>query len=187
MNIVFCHGVMSPELDWNEKTYNPAKGWKYWLQFQTEAMHDVIMQIPQFPHAHAGLMKYDEWKQIMDRQDINPDTTLIGHSAGGGFVLKYLSQHPDLHVRQVILVAPWVDAEDFSPSGFYRDMNLSNDLIAQTKFGIDIMISDNDAPYILSSFDKITKNIPNIRVHKFSNYGHFVVPELPEILPIIKF
>ena len=152
-----------------------------------ELEHDVIMQRPYFPHAHQLLMKYDEWEKIMDKQDITDDTVLIGHSAGGGFVLKYLSKHPELNVRQVVLVAPWVDAEDFSPSGFYRDMNLSNDLIAQTKFGMDIMISDDDAPYILSSFDKITKNIQNIRVHKFSNYGHFVVPELPEILPIIKF
>ena len=58
--------------------------------------------------------------------------------------------------------------------------------ISLPQLGIDLMISDDDAPYINSSFDKITKNIPDIRVHKFSGRGHFIGAELPEIMPIIK-
>jgi pimeloyl-ACP methyl ester carboxylesterase len=187
MNIVFCHGVMSPDQDWKEKTYNSTKGWKDWLQFVVEAEHDVLMQIPRFPHAHAGLMKYHEWEKIMDFQDINSDTVLIGHSAGGGFILKYLCRHPNLKVRQVILVAPWIDTEKFQPFGFYESLKLDNKMISQTEKGMDILISDDDMSYIKNSFDIITKNIPDIRVHKFSGRGHFVSSELPEIMSIIKF
>jgi pimeloyl-ACP methyl ester carboxylesterase len=186
MNIVFCHGAMGPKYDWNKRTYDPAGWWADWLQFMVELEHDVIMQRPYFPHAHALLMKYDEWEQIMNKQDINEDTVLIGHSAGGGFVLKYLSKHPELKVHQVILVAPWIDAEDFQPFGFYKDFKLNNDIVAQSKQGIDLMFSDDDMPHIQSSFDKIIKNIPDIRVHKFSGRGHFTGDELPEIMPIIK-
>ncbi len=186
MNIVFCHGAMGPKYEWNTRTYDANACWADWLQFFVELEHDVIMQRPYFPHAHVLFMKYDEWEKIMNSQDINADTVLIGHSAGGGFVLKYLSKHPELKVRQVVLVAPYIDAEDFQPFGFYHDINLSNDLVAQTEQGIDLMISDDDAPYINSSFDKITKNIPDIRVHKFSGRGHFTGAELPEIMPIIK-
>ena len=187
MNIVFCHGVMDPESDWASRTYNPSKGWKYWLQFTSEFEHDVLMQMPEFPHAHALLMKYDEWEKIMDRQDINPDTVLIGHSAGGGFVLKYISKHPELKIKQAVLVAPWLDVEDFQPFGFYRDMHLDNRMIAQTRNGIDVMISDDDDSYIKASCEKIESNMPDVNMHRFSGYGHFVRPELPEILPIIKF
>ena len=187
MNIIFCHGVMDPEESWEARTYNPNKGWKYWLQFVAERDHDVLMQFPQFPHAHALLMKYDEWEKIMDRQDINEDTVLIGHSAGGGFVLKYLSKHPELKIKQAVLVAPWLDVEDFQPNGFYRDMTLDNRLVSQTKDGIDLMISDDDDSYILGSVDKIAQNMPDVRIHRFSGYGHFIRAELPEILPIIKF
>lgn len=186
MNIVFCHGVMGSKYDWNTRTYDAGSWWADWLQFMVELEHDVIMQRPYFPHAHQLLMKYEEWEKIMDFQDINPETVLIGHSAGGGFVLKYLSQHPELKVKQVVLVAPWVDTESSCPSGFYNGLKLSNDLVAQTQNGIDIMISDDDMPHILSSFDNITQHIPDIRIHKFSGRGHFNGEELPEIMPIIK-
>ncbi len=187
MNIVFCHGVMGPDENWNNKTYNESKGWKDWLQFTTEAEHDVLMQIPRFPHAHALLMKYDEWEKIMNTQDINADTTLIGHSAGGGFILKYMAIHPDLHVRQIVLVAPWIDTDDFQPFGFYKGLGLNNNIVTRTKLGIDMMVSDDDMPHIISSTEKIMKDMPNINVHRFSKYGHFILPRLPEIMPIIKF
>ena len=187
MNIVFCHGVMGPEDNWETREFREIKGWKDWLQFQVEKDHDVLMQIPRFPHAHALLMKYDEWEKIMDKQDINTDTTLIGHSAGGGFILKYMAKHPDLHVKQIVLVAPWADAEDFQPFGFYQDFNLDNDIVKQTDFGCDLLISDDDMPHILTSFDKIMKHVPDIRVHKFSGRGHFLDSEFPELLQIIKF
>ena len=187
MNIIFCHGVMGPDEVWNKRQYNETKGWKDWLQFTVESEHDVLMQIPRFPHAHALLMKYDEWEKIMVIQDINHDTTLIGHSAGGGFILKYMSKHPDLNVRQIILVAPWIDAEDFQPFGFYKDIKLDKKIVSQTKCGIDLLISDDDMPHIISSFDKIVKNIPEINVHRFSGVGHFILPKLPEIMPIIHF
>ena len=187
MNIVFCHGCMGPKYDWDKRTYDASAWWADWLQFFVEFEHDVIMQKPYFPHAHMLLMKYDEWEKIMDRQELTPDTVLIGHSAGGGFVLKYLAMHPELKVRQVILVAPYIDVEDIQPFGFYKDLNLSADMMAQTEYGIDIMISDDDFPYIKNSVEKIVKNIPGVRVHNFSGRGHFTGPELPEIMPIIKF
>ena len=187
MNIIFCHGVMGPEDDWKNRAFNEIKSWKDWLQFYTEFEHDVLMQMPRFPHAHVALMKYSEWEKIMDAQDINEDTVLIGHSAGGGFVLKYFSQHPNLNVRQIVLVAPWCDAENYQPFGFYKDIDFKSNIISRTKYGVDLLVSDDDAPYILSSVDKIIKNLPDIRVHEFSGYGHFVRPKLPEIMPIIKF
>ena len=187
MNIVCCHGVMGPDEDWKAREYRPTKRWKEWLQFRTEFDHDVVTQLPYFPHAHALLMKYDEWAKIMDAQDINPNTVLIGHSAGGGFVLKYLSLHPELMVKQVVLVAPWIDTDDFQPFGFYKGFSLNNNIMKQAKYGIDMMMSNGDMPHILSSIDKIIKNAPDIRVHRFENRGHFTTEELPEIMDIIRF
>jgi pimeloyl-ACP methyl ester carboxylesterase len=186
MNIVFCDGVMPPEMDWDTREMYMG-GWKYWLQFRTEKDHDIITQIPKFPHAHALLMKYEEWEKIMDFQDINNDTTLIGHSAGGGFILKYMSQHPELKVRQVVLVAPWIDPNNFQPFGFYKDFDLNNNITNRTKYGVDMLVSSDDMDDIKQSTDKIAQNIQNIRVHNFENRGHFIFPEFPEILDIIKF
>lgn len=187
MNIIFCSGVMSPDEDWDNKIYRPTKRWKEWLQFMVEAEHDVIMQIPQFPHAHALLMKYEEWEKIMNTQEINSDTVLIGHSAGGGFVLKYMALHPELKVKQIILVAPWIDTENFQPNKFYQGFDLNNKILKQSSSGCDLMISDDDYPHILSSYDKISNQMPDIRIYKYSGHGHFVSETLPEIMQIIKF
>ena len=185
MNIVFCHGVMGPEMDWNNKTFNPNKNWKYWLQFWVEATHDVIMQMPAFPHAHVALMKYKEWENVMDHLEINQDTVLIGHSAGGGFVLKYLSMHPELKVRQVILVAPWTDTTN--ETGFYSGLDFTN-IQNQSKYGVDLLMSDNDMEDINKSCEQIIREIPNVHPHTFHGYGHFFqLAEFPEITEIIKF
>ena len=186
MNMIFCDGVMPPEMNWETREYY-AGNWKYWLQFRVEKDHDIIMQIPKFPHAHALLMKYDEWEKIMDKQDINEKTTIIAHSAGGGFVLKYMALHPELHVKQIILVAPWIDPNNIQPNGFYNGFDLNNNIIKQTTNGIDIMISDDDMNDIMLSFDKIKQNMSDIRIHRFSGRGHFCTPELPEILDMIKY
>lgn len=187
MNIVFCHGIIPPNEKWEDKVYSPNKGWKDWLQFMVEAEHDVIMQIPKFPHAAMPLMKYDEWAEIMDHQQINSDTVLLGHSAGGGFILKYLSLNPHLRPKQIILVAPWIDAGGAAPFGFYKDFQIDAKLFDRAADGIDLMISDNDIQEMQNSANKIIMDIPKIRVHKFHGFGHFVQPELPEIMKIIKF
>ena len=186
MNMIFCDGVMPPEMNWETREYYHGN-WKHWLQFRVEKDHDIIMQIPKFPHAHALLMRYDEWEKVMDFQDINPNTIIVAHSAGGGFVLKYLAAHPNIKVKQVVLVAPWVDTENEQPNGFYNGFDLNNNIIKQTSHGIDIMISNDDMPEIMSSFAKIEQNMPDIRIHKFTGRGHFLTSELPEILNIIKY
>ncbi|MCR4918138.1 MAG: alpha/beta hydrolase [Alphaproteobacteria bacterium] len=186
MNAVFCHGVLPPDFDWNQKIYNSTKSWKEWLQFVLEAKHDIIMQIPKFPHAHTFLMKYDEWAEIMERQQIDSGTILIGHSAGGGFILKYMALHPKLKVKQILLVAPWIDTGHVNKFGFYADFDMRG-VVQQSVDGIDLLVSDNDILEMEKSRDKIVADIPSIRTHVFPGYGHFVLPELPEILPFIKF
>ena len=186
MNLVFCHGVMDPDEDWVNRESTPIKNWAYWLQFKIEKDFESIMQIPFFPHAHALFMKYDEWEKIMDKQDINEDTVLIGHSAGGGFILKYMAQNPELKIRQIMLVAPWIDVENIQPFGFYKDFKLDNSIVKQTKNGIDLLVSNDDDNDILNSVKEITKSMPDIRGHQFTGRGHFISDTLPEIMSIIK-
>ena len=185
MNAIFCHGVLPPDMDWNNQDYNSNKSWKDWLQFMLEVKHDIVMQIPKFPHAHVFLMKYQEWAEIMDKQKIDSDTILIGHSAGAGFILKYMALHPELKVKQILLVAPWMDTGYVNPFGFYKDFDMKN-ISNQTTDGIDLLISDNDSAEMGKSRDKIIADIPTIRKHILQGYGHFVVPQLQEILPLIK-
>jgi hypothetical protein len=98
-----------------------------------------------------------------------------------------MSQHPELKVRQVVLVAPWIDPNNFQPFGFYKDFDLNNNITNRTKYGVDMLVSSDDMDDIKQSTDKIAQNIQNIRVHNFENRGHFIFPEFPEILDIIKF
>ena len=67
----------------------------------------------------------------MNCQNINRDTILIGHSAGAGFILKYLALHQNLKVRQVILVAPWIDTGMVNSFGFFKSFKMSDDILKQ--------------------------------------------------------
>ena len=182
--MIFCQGS-----GYNRDfIYNPNKKWKDWLQFTLDAEKDVVMQILQFPHANIFDMKYEEWAKIMDYQQIGVDTVLIGHSAGGGFILKYMAKNPGLKVRQIILVSPWIDTSGVNSHNFYKDFVMDDSIFERAKYGIDLMISDNDpTPEIGDGNKKIINEISKIRVHFFPNKGHFVLDKLPEILPIIKF
>ena len=83
-----------------------------------------------------------------------------------------------------MLVAPWIDTGGANPFGFYKNFDMKN-IANQTANGIDLLVSDNDIPEMGKSRDKIIADIPSIRTHIFPGYGHFVLPELPEILPFI--
>ena len=46
--------------------------------------------------------KWDLWVREVERFDLTPETLIVGHSCGGGFWVRYLSEHPKLKVGKVV-------------------------------------------------------------------------------------
>jgi hypothetical protein len=44
---------------------------------------------------------YATWLRGVERYEITPETLLVGHSCGGGFLVRWLSGHPAVRVPRV--------------------------------------------------------------------------------------
>lgn len=118
-------------LEWCEKEtfHKPKKGWKDWLADGLSDTHDVKkINLPDKTNAD-----YDAWKiwfeKYIDELDTNLPISLIGHSLGGIFLAKYLSENifpkklEALHLVSPVWTHP--DSELHSTTNFsFHPMNL---------------------------------------------------------------
>ena len=82
--------------------------WIPWLQKQL-LIKDIPTATPEMPHAYAP--NYSVWKKEFERFDVTPESILVGHSCGGGFLVRWLSENKNIKVGKLILVAPWLNIE----------------------------------------------------------------------------
>ena len=134
---------------------------------------------------------YVEWKTELDKVQVDENTTLVGHSAGGYALLRYLGESGK-RVKKVILVAPGAPGmnRDDSPLLPYEEEFYSYEITPKIKEQIkeDIVIFvSNDADFILRAVE-IYRNILDPKIIKLENLGHFsfLIKELPELLEEIE-
>jgi len=181
---VILHGLPSDE------EYHDFEGdsqsndhWLPWLQQQLCA-RDILTQTPEMPNAYDP--KYEEWKEEFERQVVDEDTLLVGHSCGGGFLLRWLSEE-NRTVGHLVLVAPWLDREKVNGPLFEFDLDPSVE--SRIKGGIDLLYSTNDETSQQTSLEYLRQSGIDIRYHEFKDYGHFCLRdmktrEFPELLEI---
>lgn len=178
---------------WNtkEEHYDPKKPtasndhWFPWLtkQLMMQDIHTVAIEMP-----NGYYPEYDVWKRELERFEVHEGTILVGHSCGGAFLIRWLSENPDRKVGKVVLVAPWLglgfDHAPFDKAFF--DFELVRTIAEQTK-GLHVFSSANDFPDVVQSVDIIRKKIDDIIYHDFADKAHFTktdlgTEEFPELL-----
>jgi predicted alpha/beta hydrolase family esterase len=158
--------------------------WFPWLskQLMIRDIHTVAIEIPM-----AHYPKYETWKKEFERFDITPETILVGHSCGGGFLVRWLSENKDISVDKVILVAPWLGLEpdqDFDANFF--DFEMDPQIAKRTK-RLTIFNSNDDVDEIQKSVAILRDKLKGIKYKEFANKGHFTLKglgteEFPELL-----
>lgn len=188
-NAILLHGLQDKR-EYYEPSF-PAPGnahWFPWLQKQL-LMKDMYAETPTVPSSYNAT--YEEWAATIERcLKIDTETALVGHSGGAGFWVRYLSEHPELVVGKVVLVAPWLDP-DHDPNydsrrGDFFDFTIDPELVRRTN-GITIFVSNDDYPSILKSVTMIEAVTKDIKVINFDGMGHFTyssmkTEEFPELL-----
>lgn len=158
--------------------------WLPWLQKQL-IVKGYNCQTPEMPTPYKA--SYHVWKESFEIYPMDQETTLVAHSCGCGFFLRYLSENPQ-KIKKLILVAPWLDPQ--RKMGDFLKCNLSDqlsDLIEE----IHILYStDEPVVGVKETVDQIVKTYPKAQYHEFNNHGHFTLgamgtEEFPEILEII--
>src|SRR6266576_3537629 len=130
-NAIILHGHPS-EAEYYDPNLPSASNqhWIPWLQREL-LIRDIAAATPEVFQAFDS--NWEVWQSEVERFDIGPDTMLVGHSMGGGFWLKYLSLHPDLHVDKVVLVAPWLDPQKTNSVEFFSGFTIDPALTERTK------------------------------------------------------
>lgn len=184
-NAIILHGTCDKE-EYYSPEYPSASNfhWLPWLAKQL-LIKDIHAVTPEMPHGY--LPNYAVWKQEFERFDITSETILVGHSCGGGFLVRWLSENKDKKVGKVVLVAPWIDpnktkGEDNDFFNFEMDI----ELVSRTQ-GVTIFNSDTDMEAVHTSVNQIMDTIQNIKLVEFENKGHFCLSDLggeafPELL-----
>jgi predicted alpha/beta hydrolase family esterase len=182
---IIVHGFFTKNEYYIVEKDSPSNShWFPWLQQQL-CRHDILAQTPEMPRPFAP--EYNAWKTEFELLKPDENTLLVGHSCGGGFLIRWLSENPDKIVKKLVLIAPWLDIEKRRSPLF--DFSLRQDIAKQSTMGIDVLYSTNDMLSIQSTIEYLRQGTKYFRYHEFVNYGHFCfgdmkTREFPELLQI---
>lgn len=113
---------------------------------------------------------------------LRDDVILIGHSLGASFFVKYLyDQKIPVSIAQLHLVAPAVIKDQCEGlGGFATDLELFSGFQNNIpKIHIYHSVDDEAVPYIHS--EKLAEALSAAHFHKFTDRGHFLGEDFPEI------
>ncbi|HSX31378.1 MAG TPA: alpha/beta hydrolase [Candidatus Saccharimonadales bacterium] len=189
MNAILVPG--RPDKDEHYDPTRPSNSedhWFSWLKRQLilKDIHAVAIE-PPFPFRP----RYDEWQKEFERFDITPETILVGHSCGGGFLVRYLSEHKDLQVGKVALVAPWINPENWAASDTADFFNFTIDsLFPNHTKGVAVFVSTDDEPSVVKTVDLLRSKVPGLNLKEYTDKGHFCLEnlgtvEFPELLAAV--
>ena len=171
------NAILVPGRPDKEEFYDPAEPttsnnhWFPWLTKQL-MLHDILTVSIEMPAPWQP--RYEAWKREFERFEITEDTLLVGHSCGGGFLVRWLSEHRQARVGKVVLVAPWLNPDDnpASDTADFFHFNIDADIVSRTR-GMIIFNSDNDGDSIHKSVSKIRSAVTAVGYREFHDYGHF--------------
>lgn len=161
------------------------KSWKEALSQDLGENFDVLM--PQMPNKTNAC--YKEWKIWFERiiPLLDKQVIFIGHSLGGIFLAKYLSENniPQKIKATILVAAPFNDEKS---GRSLADFKLSSPLERFAKQGGKIyLLQSKDDPEVLpEQLEKYKKALPNAKTMIFDDRGHFNQESFPEIIELIK-
>ncbi len=158
--------------------------WIPWIQRQL-LLNGIEAQTPEMPGFYQP--NYEKWREALEKFGVDENTMLVGHSCGGGFLVRWLSEN-NVKVGKVVLVAPWLDPEEKIIPNFFK-FEINPDISAKTA-DLTIMYSTDDDPSILKSIEILKAKLKNVKFKEYHDKGHFVLGDLktekfPELLSIL--
>jgi predicted alpha/beta hydrolase family esterase len=192
-NAILVHGYCDEEK--YLRTDRPAMSESNWLPWlKTElCKRGILTANPEFPEPWQP--DYKSWLREFERFPVDENTILVGHSYGGGFLARWLSE-TDKKVAKIVLVAPYMGTnlatqlppEVLAKYDFFK-FNLRENPTEITK-SLTIFKSTNDNPALNDGIDNILMKSWGYlaKLVTLENRGHFTTDqkwtkfEFPELL-----
>ena len=181
-NVIIVHGSNPTEKGSQEGLPENERHWKSWLKKKLEKRG---FSVSNELYPEDWLPSYEKWKVVFEKNKINENSILIGHSAGTAFLLRWLGENKK-KVDKVILVAPSI----IRCGKYLKESNLKNfdiDFSLKKYFNELVMFySDDDYDFIIGSAKKIYSKIGG-KLIELKDKGHFIeedmgTKEFPELL-----
>lgn len=161
------------------------RDWKDRLQESLGDSFDVLQ--PRMPNnMNAQYMEWELWfSKILDIADNN--IILVGHSLGGIFLLKYLTEHPvQKHIKALHIVASPFDGTDMDESLASFTLTHPIDTVQTQVANIYLYYSSDDPAVPFAHAQLYTNALPYAVLRTFTDKGHFNQEAFPEIVEDIR-
>lgn len=163
----------------------PVKKWKDTLGLELGEDWQILM--PSMPSKYNA--KYLEWCIWFDKvvTHLEDDVVLVGHSLGGLFLAKYLEEGSmPMRIKATFLIAAPHDEGTLNEP--LADFTLPERLerFASQAGKLLLYYSEDDQVVPYSALAAYQAQLPEAIVRTFSDRGHFLDPEFPELIADIK-
>jgi len=183
-NAIILHGQPS-----KEQFYDPSFPstsnyyWIPWLQKQL-VIKGIPTATPEVPDNWKPVLA--NWRKEFERYDVTDETILVGHSCGAGFLVRWLSEHPEVKPAKVVLAAPWLNPKKLEETGDFFEFEIDKELAKRTE--LIVVYSDDDMPQILDTVTALREALPEAAYKELHGMKHFYDDSrmtFPELLEII--
>jgi len=162
--------------------FRPRRDWKTNLQDELGDKFDVLL--PRMPNKSNA--KYIEWKIWFERMlpFLNKEVILVGHSLGGMFLAKYLSENDfPKKIKQLHLVAA-----PHNNTGYIADFLIPKSLnrLGKQAANIYFYYSRDDGIVSIAEMEEYKKQLPTAKYIIFKNRGHLRQEKFPELVKLLK-
>ncbi len=179
---MYLKTLSEKELNIDRFVYRPM--WKELLKDNLGKEFQVLL--PSMPNSSNA--RYNEWKIWFEHLSglFLDNCILIGHSLGGVFLAKYLSENSlAIKLKATILIAAPYDDESVEDLTDFKIVSLSKQLTEQA--GRIIFFNGIDDPVISQSdLRKYQKYLPSAEFEILSAPDHFVREDFPELIKLLK-
>lgn len=161
------------------------KDWKDGLAGSLGSDFEVIY--PKMPNSKNA--RYEEWQIWFEKLFplLKDEVILVGHSLGGIFLAKYLSENSfPKPIKSLHLVAPPYDTEYCKESLADFALAVGFEKLTAQAPKVFIYQSKDDASVPYQDAEKYHRQLPGGVLRTFEDRGHFNQEEFPEIIQDIK-
>ena len=180
---IIIHGCPSnAEKAMNPETRTYDKHWIPWIK-QELISRNIQTETPLMPSPWKPI--YEDFKNTLENYEIDEDTTLIGHSCGCAFLVRWLGE-TKTKISKLILVAPWKipDENDMLKKAFYI---YEIDESIKDRVNKISMFTSNDEKKDGKESLKIFHKFLGGKIINLENHGHYCLKNMgtekfPELL-----
>ncbi len=160
---------------------------KNWKDFLAENLTEFEVVYPKMPNSKNA--RYPEWKLWFEKLFplLSDEVILVGHSLGGIFLAKYLSENifPKKITALHLVAAPY-DTEVIKDSLADFALIHTVEKLADLTNQIFIYQSKDDPEVAFADAKKYKRDIPSAQLEVFEDRGHFIQESFPELIANIK-